>query len=328
MTGEYIHQFDPIWEDWYIKDKIGAGSFGSVWTIVHSDTQKIEAVKEVLVPQTEDIWEDALLEGMEIHDVKEYFRKVLSQTLEETAIMKQLSGCDNIVHYTDEKVFDLSKAGGTGWAVYIRMEYLVPFKKLLMKQTFHLSDIRKLGIDLCEALKWCEKYHILHQDIKPDNIFYNPEQDKYKLGDFGISYNGDRETAKKKGKPGTLSYMSPEVYHGEEDGTALDRYALGMLLYRMLNHYRMPFLPPYPAPFSPLDRKKAMMQRLEGQIPPLPTWSVKKDPPEYGMAVDEDEVQLAEQLSQFAKKCIDPDPAKRFPDAGEMQKALETMQLT
>ena len=52
----------------------------------------------------------------------------------------------------------------------------------------NIYDVAKLGIDICRALEVCEEYGIVHKDIKPDNIFYSPETNTYKLGDFGISH--------------------------------------------------------------------------------------------------------------------------------------------
>ena len=36
-------------------------------------------------------------------------------------------------------------------------------------------------------------------------------------------------------------------------------------MYEICNHGRMPFLPPYPEKYFPIDREKAILQRLTGQ---------------------------------------------------------------
>lgn len=50
--------------------------------------------------------------------------------------------------------------------------------------------------------------------------------------------------------------------------TAPDLYSLGLVLYALVNHWRGPFLPAYPAPITPGDRNQAQYARLNGT--PLP----------------------------------------------------------
>ena len=46
------------------------------------------------------------------------------------------------------------------------------------------------------------------------------------------------------------TYMAPEVYKGEAYGSTVDIYSLGIVLYRLLNGNRTPFLPAAPAPIT------------------------------------------------------------------------------
>lgn len=66
---------------------------------------------------------------------------------------------------------------------------------------------------------------------------------------------------------GTLEYAPREVMTGQYDHRA-DLYSLGLVLYALVNHWRGPFLPAYPAPITPGDRNQAQYARLNGT--PLP----------------------------------------------------------
>ena len=98
----------------------------------------------------------------------------------------------------------------------------------------------KLGIDLCRSLEYCGQLHIIHRDIKPENIFVSRFGD-FKLGDFGIARELEK-TMSTLSKKGTYSYMAPEMYRGEQYDSRVDIYALGLVLYKLMNHNRLPFL--------------------------------------------------------------------------------------
>lgn len=85
---------------------------------------------------------------------------------------------------------------------------------------------------------------IIHRDIKPENIFVSDAGD-FKLGDFGIARTVEK-TMSGLSKKGTYSYMAPEVYRGGAYGFDVDIYSLGIVMYRLLNNNRIPFLPPAP----------------------------------------------------------------------------------
>ena len=69
-------------------------------------------------------------------------------------------------------------------------------------------------------------------------------------------------------RKGTYPYMAPEVYRGAPYGTGVDLYSLGIVLYRLLNHNRSPFMPPYPQRMTYSDRERAFIRRMSGE--PLP----------------------------------------------------------
>ena len=64
---------------------------------------------------------------------------------------------------------------------------------------------------------------------------------EFKLGDFGIARELDRNV-NGLSKKGTFSYMAPEMYRGEDYDQRVDIYSLGIVLYRLRNHNRLPFI--------------------------------------------------------------------------------------
>ncbi len=64
--------------------------------------------------------------------------------------------------------------------------------------------------------------------------------------------------------------MAPEIYNGNEYGFEADIYSLGVVLYKLLNNNRDPFLPPYPNPVKYSDKTEAMVKRIQGLPMPKP----------------------------------------------------------
>ena len=317
---KYVESQEDYFDGWKIDHRVGQGSYGCVWKLKMKGSawhgSSCSALKVIPVPASEEIREKAWLEGLDKESARLYFEMVLNKALDEIKIMQKLAESDNVVQIYEYEIRDMYESGGYGWLLLIRMEYLVPLTRLAMDNKLALDDIVKLGIDICRALEKLYEKRIVHQDIKPDNIFYNPYTKKYKLGDFGIAKQTTRNTIQ-KGRPGTLSYMSPEVYIGQEASYDLDLYAIGMVLYRMLNHFRIPGLPEYPRVFTPADRDLAMMKRLKGENPPLPNYSYLIDDPANGSR--------AKKLAHIIQKSISADMKMRYQTAEMLRKALESV---
>lgn len=116
---------------------------------------------------------------------------------------------------------------------------------LLESRNFSLSEFLSLAIQLAETLSQIHAANIIHKDINPSNIIYNPETGQVKLIDFGIATVLTRENttiANPNVLEGTLAYMSPEQT-GRMNWTLdyrTDLYSLGATFYQLLTR-RLPF---------------------------------------------------------------------------------------
>ncbi|NEQ35536.1 MAG: AAA family ATPase [Okeania sp. SIO3I5] len=118
-------------------------------------------------------------------------------------------------------------------------EFLQGREKLTLKEFLFLA------IAIVESLGEIHNQHIIHKDINPANIVFNPQTQELKIIDFGISTQLSRENPTLKNPnvlEGTLAYISPEQT-GRMNRSLdyrTDFYSLGVTFYEMLTK-QLPF---------------------------------------------------------------------------------------
>ncbi len=261
-------KIDEVWPEWHEDCVLGEGSFGKVYRVKRVEYGRTfyAAIKEIRVPKDQQEIKYARSQGMNDAEIQNYFRSLVDNLLNEITLMDNLKGAKNIVAIEDYKIIE--HCGEIGWDIFIRMELLTPFDNFISNPDFSQIDVIKLGVDICSALEICERSSIIHRDIKPDNIFVS-KFGEFKLGDFGIAKKLEGTQANMSRK-GTLNFMSPEVYKGQDYGPSVDIYSLGMVMYSLLNNNRMAFLPMYPQPITYKDNEVALLRRMSGDIPNPP----------------------------------------------------------
>lgn len=303
MSVEIIQQ---VWPEWKIESEIGRGSYGTVYKAVRDDTdyhvKSYSAIKVISVPGNNSDVGSLMSEGVTVDGSRRYYKEIVDGFVKEIQLMQSFRGMQNIVSVEDYRVVE--KPDYIGWYILIRMELLVPFNRFIMNNDMKESDVIRLGIDICTALEYCEKCNIIHRDIKPENIFVN-DFGNFKLGDFGIARSLENMSVSMTQK-GTLFYMAPEVVRGGEYDARVDIYSLGLVLYRMMNHKRPPFINTEAQMMSPTERNSAIRRRLEGELLPPPT-------------------QASRQFSNLILRACAFDPNSRFFNAAEMKYALQSV---
>ena len=305
MNGEY-RTGDIVLGNWELVRLIGQGAYGKVYEAHREDfgTTYKAAIKIMTIPQSRSEVESALAEGMDEQSATAYFRSFVEDMVREFALMSRLKGTSYIVSYEDHTVSEHSE--GIGWDILIRMELLTSLPAYMKEHPLTRNDVIRLGIDMCRALERCQRFNIIHRDIKPDNIFLS-EAGNFKLGDFGVARTLDRTTSGLS-KKGTYSYMAPEVYRDDPYGSTVDIYSLGIVLYRLLNNNRIPFLPQPPAQITYNDRERALQKRISGETLPVP-------------------VNADGRLAEIVLKACAFDPADRYGSPSQMRKELEAILL-
>lgn len=290
------------WNEWEIVEQVGMGSFGTVYKAERrlGNNSFFSAVKIIHIPLEEQDTEILRREYKDENSLRLYYKDLVESCIEEIHTMEQLKGNSNIVSIEDCYVEEVQ--GKISWNIYIRMEFLQNLAQYIRENRLDEADVIRIGIDICNALEQCEKIKIVHRDIKVDNIFVS-SLGCFKLGDFGIARKLEKSVDCYSSK-GTFSYMAPEVFHGERYGAQADIYSLGLVMYKILNKGRDPFVDVTKQMIYYRDKEEALQRRMSGEALPLPA-------------------DASEKLGKIIIKACDYNPIHRYKNAEEFRKALE-----
>jgi len=101
-----------------------------------------------------------------------------------------------------------------------------------------ISEVRRILLEVADALEHAHKAGMVHRDIKPDNIMLEGEEHRALVMDLGIAKIAEQEAADLTGTGmiiGTPQYMSPEQASGERNvDPRTDLYSLGAVTFEML----------------------------------------------------------------------------------------------
>ena len=292
------------WPEWKITEKIGEGSFGKVYKAQRTERGKsfYSAIKIINIPGSQSELNSVRSETGDDQSARQYFQNLVEECIQEISTMEYFRGNSYIVSVEDFKVMEYLDA--IGWEISIRMEYLTSFMDYCAEKQLTEKEVIKLGMDLSKALEYCRKLKIIHRDIKPENIFVSRFGD-FKLGDFGIARELER-TMSGFSKKGTYSYMAPEMYKGKKYDSRVDIYSLGIVLYRLMNHNRLPFMSLEKQFITYRDKENALNKRVAGEQMSIP-------------------VDAGEQFARIILKACAYDPAQRYQTPEELYGALDDL---
>jgi serine/threonine protein kinase len=156
-----------------------------------------------------------------------------------------------------------------------------------------------------QLLGWLHRQGVVHRDIKPDNLHLG-DDGVLRVLDLGVALSGREPEATRRLHAGTPSYMNPEQWAGYERSSDIqgqlpdagsDLFALGVTLYQLLSHGRLPYGEVVPHQLGRYHRDPQAPSRHNPQVP---IW-----------------------LDHIALKAVARQRTQRFETAEEMLLALE-----
>jgi serine/threonine-protein kinase len=220
---------------------------------------------------------------------------------------REVQATARLRHWNTVQIYDYGHAAdGT---FYYVMEYLPgPTLEQLVKRHGLLPPARAVHLlrQACAALREAHAMGLIHRDLKPANMMVCERggiHDVLKLLDFGlvkaVGLDSWEEALTQQGAiAGTPAYMSPEQASGSEHLDARsDIYSLGAVAYFLLTGQ-----PPF--------RRDKAIQLIVAQIhePVRPPAELRPDVPA--------------DLQEVVLRCLEKDPARRFPEVTRLHEAL------
>ncbi len=239
---EEFNKVSPLLDNWTIGEKIENDGSADVY-LVSSDGSgmgSLAILKHYSYPKSKAQL-DALYYAGTVSsekEAKEYIAKVVKEQAYELSYLKRLKDSQYIFTALDYQI--LEKSEYPGFDIYVLMDYTETLSKYLKYNAMtHLRAIN-LGIDICSALEDLRANGLIHQNLKPSNIFIS-NYGQYMLGDFGYA-----EISRLNGSYVPENYINdysaPEItgLMGQPN-TTMDIYSLGLVLYRIMNANHAPF---------------------------------------------------------------------------------------
>jgi eukaryotic-like serine/threonine-protein kinase len=154
------------------------------------------------------------------------------------------------------------------------------------------------AIEIARALGCAHSHHIVHRDVKPQNVLID-EEGSAKVTDFGIARTLDQEGLTADGRVlGTTDYVSPEQALGHDVNGQSDIYSLGVVLFEMLTG---------DVPFHGENQVSVAMKHVREDLPDL-----QSRRPEASAT-----------LASVLDRMTDKDLRRRYPDAATLEGDLE-----
>jgi hypothetical protein len=169
-------------------------------------------------------------------------------------------------------------------------------EQLVLGGRLSAGEATYIGQEVCRALAAVHQAKLVHRDVKAQNVMRAKDGGRIILMDFGAGeFINDRPATSRR--QGTPLYLAPEILAGEHASVRSDIYAVGVLLYYLVTSN----FPVRAASVPDLigAHQRGERRRLRDRRPDLP-----------------------DSFISVVERAIDPDPARRFASAGEMDAAL------
>ena len=222
--------------------------------------------------------------------------KVLKQEFSENAnfVSKfriEAQAAAGLAHPNIVNVYDVGEEEGIYYIVMELVEGITLKKYIEKKARLSVKEAISIAIQVSMGIEAAHNNHIIHRDIKPQNIIISKEG-KVKVTDFGIAKAATSNTITSN-VMGSVHYTSPEQARGGYSDEKSDIYSLGITMFEMLTGR---------VPFNGETTVAIAIKHIQEEMP-----SPRDYVPEIPVSVE-----------QIVFKCCQKSPDRRYQSMGEL----------
>ena len=227
--------------------------------------------------------------------------KVLKQEFSENAnfvskFRVEAQAAAGLMHPNIVNVYDVGEEKGIYYIVMELVDGITLKNYIGKKGNLGYKEAVTIALQVSMGLEAAHRNHIIHRDIKPQNIIISREG-KVKVTDFGIAKAATSDTITSN-VMGSVHYTSPEQARGGFSDEKSDVYSLGVTLYEMLTGE------------VPFDGESTVAIAIRHIQEPMP--SPRKLNPDIPYSVD-----------QIVLKCCEKSPDRRYQNMQELASDLK-----
>ena len=201
-----------------------------------------------------------------------------------------------LMHPNIVNVYDVGEENGIYYIVMELVEGITLKKYIEKKARLSVKEAVTIAIQVSLGIEAAHNNHIIHRDIKPQNIIISKEG-KVKVTDFGIAKAATSNTISSN-VMGSVHYTSPEQARGGYSDEKSDIYSLGITLFEMLTGR---------VPFNGETTVAIAIKHIQEEMP-----SPREFVPEIPISVE-----------QIVFKCTQKSPDRRYQSMGELVEDLK-----
>jgi len=155
-------------------------------------------------------------------------------------LLRKVQGIKDLQHSHLVPILDLGIEEGQPFVVreYLPNTSLRSYLKKISPDRLDLKDALSIVSQIGQALVYAHEHHIVHGNVKPENIFLD-DNGQAVLTDFALMSRKDALIRDQSTEKYAFCYLAPEQFAGTSDARS-DQYALGCLTYELITG-RVPF---------------------------------------------------------------------------------------
>ena len=231
-----LRDYEPLWNEWVVDKQVCEGNLSNVYEV--KNEKKTAIIKVISVPKLQIEGRAASQSNMENQEAMSGFFKDVVEALEtELERISVLNNIPNILGYQQYEAFE--RRQDVGYDLVLLMDKEENLSDYLKKNNQIKNDgIVKLIREAAWILEQAHREGIIHKDLKPENMFVK-ENGECMVGDFAMARKVESYQSRNQRKI-EPAYIAPEVLSDYDYDVSTDIYALGVVLYVLLNDQYVP----------------------------------------------------------------------------------------